>query len=326
MSARRVITSVFASTCVAVSLQAQGNAQCATHVSGPFGGTGAVNVCNAGVDGAALFVPVAGILVAGGNPFLGATGGLGGFPHLGITIRANATQVVIPDLLYNGVGTTVGVKQTLLAPAPLVEAALGVYRGTNGGNLALDLLGSAQLLPTKLIDDLHIDINATRIGTIALGLGIGGRLTLTGEGALMPAVTVSIMRRTLPRIGVGDILAGDKYSYASDLTTMDYRATIGKQFGPFDLGAGAGWTTYQANAQIVYVNPISNLPEASIFLDLHDSRAVGFVDAGLALGRFYLIGEAGIQEGKDLALVTTFVDNDPRTRRIFGSLGIRFGL
>jgi hypothetical protein len=326
MFVRKVIAIVFAIASIAIPLQAQGNGQCATHVSGPFGGSGAVNVCNAGVDGASLFMPVAGILVAGGNPFLGATGGLGGFPHLGVTMRANATQVVIPDLLYNGVGTTVGVKQTVLAPAPLVEAALGVYRGSARGNFAIDLLGSAQLLPTKLIDDLHIDINATRIGSVALGLGVGGRLTLLGEGSLLPAVTVSVMRRTLPRIGVGDVLAGDKYSYASDLTTTDYRATVGKQFGPLDLGAGAGWTTYQANAQIVFVNPISNLPEPSIYLDLRDSRGVGFVDAGLALGRFYLIGEAGVQEGKDLALVTTFTDNDPKSRRIFGSLGIRFGL
>ncbi len=326
MLARWISAIAVAALSAASPLGAQGNAQCATHVSGPFGGTGAVNVCNAGVDGASLFVPVAGILVTGGNPFLGATGGLDGFPHLGLTLRVNATQVVIPDLLYNGAGTTVGVKQVLLTPAPLIEAALGVYRGTANGNFAFDLLGSAQLLPTKLIDDLHIDINATRIGSVALGLGVGGRLTLLGEGVLTPAVTISVMRRTLPRIGVGDVLAGDKYAYASDLTTMDFRATIGKQLGPLDLGAGAGWTTYSASAQITYVNPISNLPEPSIFLDLHDSRTVVFVDAGLALGRIYLISEGGIQAGKDLHLVTTFTDNDPSARRLFASLGIRLGI
>ena len=314
-----------AALCCGNRLSAQGNAQCATHVSGPFGGTQAQNVCNAGVDGASLFVPVAGILVAGGNPFLGATGGLGGFPHLGVTMRVNATQVVIPDLLYNGVGTTVGVKQTLLTPAPLIEGALGVFRGTAGGNLAFDLLGSAQLLPTKLIDDLHIDINARSIGSIALGLGFGGRLTLIGEGNVLPALTVSVMRRTLPRIGVGDINAGDKYTYASDLVSTQYRATIGKAIGPLDLGAGAGWTEYAASAQIVFVNPITNLSEPSIFLDIRDSRTVGFVDAGLSLGRLYLIGEAGLQAGKDLGLVTTFTDNDPKSRRIFGSVGLRFG-
>jgi len=307
------------------SVSAQGNAQCATHVSGPFGGTQAQNVCNAAVDGASLFVPVAGILVAGGNPFLGATGGVGGFPHLGLTLRVNATRVVIPDLNYNGVGTTVGVKQSLLAPAPLVEGALGIFRGARNGAFALDLLGSAQLLPTKLVDDLHIDVNARSIGSIALGLGIGGRLTLIGEGDLLPALTVSVMRRSLPRIGVGDIVAGDGYTFASDLRTTDYRATIGKRFGPLDLGAGAGWTDYAANAQIDFVNPINHQREPSIVLDLTDSRTVGFVDAGLAVGQWYFIGEAGMQRGKDLGLVTTFTDNDPKTQRFFASVGLRFG-
>lgn len=325
MRFRRQLFATVLAACRIGSAGAQGNAQCATHASGPFGGTRAQNVCNAGVDGASLFVPVAGILVAGGNPFLGATGGLGGFPHLGVTLRANATQVVIPDLLYNGAGTTVGVKQAIIAPAPLIEAALGIFRGIHGGNLAIDLLGSAQLLPTKLIDDLHIDINARRIGSVALGLGVGGRLTLVGEGDLTPALTVSVMRRTLPRIGVGDLNAGDKYTYASDLRSTDYRATVGKAFGPLDLGAGAGWTEYAASAQIVFVNPISNLPEPSIFLDITDSRTVVFVDAGLTLGRLYLIGEAGFQAGKDLGLVTTFTDNDPKGRRMFGSVGLRFG-
>lgn len=304
---------------------AQGNAQCATHVSGPFGGTQARNVCDAAVDGASLFVPVAGILVTGGNPFLGATGGVGGFPHLGLTLRVNATRVVIPDLNYNGVGNTVGVKQALLAPAPLIEGALGIFRGARNGAFALDLLGSAQLLPTKLIDDLHIDVNARSIGSIALGLGVGGRLTLIGEGDLLPALTVSVMRRNLPRIGVGDIVAGDGYTFASDLRTTDYRATVGKRFGPLDLGAGAGWTEYAASAQIDFVNPISHEREPSILLDLTDSRTVGFVDAGLAIGQWYFIGEAGVQRGKDLALVTTFTDNDPKVQRIFGSVGLRFG-
>ena len=90
------------------------------------------NICNAGVDGASVFVPVGGLLVAGGNPFLGATGGLGGFGHLGVTLRVNGTQVVIPDFNYNGTGTTVAARQTIFAPAPLVEAGLGVFRGASG--------------------------------------------------------------------------------------------------------------------------------------------------------------------------------------------------
>jgi hypothetical protein len=311
--------------CATARLSAQGNAQCAARSSGPFGGMQAQNVCNVAVDAAAVFAPVAGILVSGGNPFLGSTGGLGGFPHLGITLRVNATQVVIPDLNYAGVGTTVAAGQKLVAPAPLVEGALGIFGGLPGGSLALDALGSAQLLPTGLINNVYIDVTAQHIGSVALGLGFGGRLTLIGEGAVLPAVTVSVMRRTLPRIGVGDLIKGDRYSFASDLASTEYRATIGKRFGPLALGAGAGWTAYAADAVVVFLNPVTSVAEDPISITVNDSRVVGFVDGGLALGPVYLIGEGGIQRGKDLGLVTTFVGNNPMDQRLFGSIGLRFG-
>ncbi len=306
-------------------LAAQGNPQCASYSSGPLGSAQARNVCNAAVDGAHLFAPVAGILITAGNPFLGATGGVGGFPHLGVTLRANATQIVIPDVNYNGAATVVGAKQKVIAPAPLLEGALGIYRGADRGFFALDLLGSAQLLPTTLIDDVHIDVNARHIGSVALGLGIGGRLTVFGEGRIMPALTVSVMRRSLPRIGVGDILSGDRYSFASNLAATEYRASLGKRFGPLDLGAGAGWTDYNADASIVFVNPVTSATEPPIAFTVEDSRVVGFIDGGLAIGTFYLIGEAGYQRGKDLNLVTAFTSNDPQEKRLFGSLGLRFG-
>ncbi len=308
-----------------VGLNAQGNAQCAMRSSGPFGGMQAQNVCNVAVDAASVFTPVAGILVTGGNPFLGSTGGLGGFPHLGITLRVNATQIVVPDLSYNGVGTTVAAGQKLVAPAPLVEGALGIFGGLRNGSLAFDALGSAQLLPTGLIDNVYIDVTSQHIGSIALGLGFGGRLTLIGEGDLLPAVTVSVMRRTLPTIGIGNLVKGDRYSFASDLTSTEYRATVAKRFGPLALAAGAGWTDYASDGEVVFLNPVTSVPEDPIAITVRDSRAVGFVDGGLALGRVYLIGEAGIQRGKDLGLVTTFSGNDPKDQRLFGSLGLRFG-
>ena len=141
-------------------------------------------------------------------------------------------------------------------------------------------------------------------------------MTVIGEGDLLPAVTVSVMRRSLPRIGVGSIVNGDRYAFASDLASVQYRATIGKRFGPLDLGAGAGWSDYSADAEIAFVNPVSGTQEPSIQLAIKDSRTVGFVDGGLALGSFYLIGELGLQAGKDLGLVTAFASNDPKENRL----------
>ncbi|HEY4322151.1 MAG TPA: hypothetical protein VGM77_13370 [Gemmatimonadales bacterium] len=310
---------------VAGPLSAQGNSACTSYAQGLPGGPSPRNVCNAAVDGAVLFTPVAGILVTGGNPFLGSTGGLGGLPHLGITLRVNATKLVVPDLNYNGAGTTVAAHQQLIAPAPLVEAALGILRGGHGGALALDALGSGQLLPTKLLDDVHVDINARRIGSIALGLGYGARLTLIGDHGAVPAVTVSIMRRTLPRIGVGDLAVGDRYAFASDLRSTDYRITIGKHLSLLSLSAGVGRNHYRAATDLYFVDPLTGISQPPIHVDIDDTRDMGFVDAGLAAGPFYLIAEAGLQRGKDLGLVTTFAGNDPAANRLFGSLGLRIG-
>lgn len=306
-------------------LRAIGNPQCADFHEGDPSGPQARNVCNAAIDGAALFAPVAGILVAAGNPLLGSSHGLGVLGRVAITLRVNATDLVIPDLSYDGSGTTVGAKRTVLAPAPLVEGGMGIFRGTRGGSFALDLLGSAQLLPTRLIDDVSIDVNARSIGTIAVGLGIGGRLTIFAPRGAVPGVSVSVMHRSLPRIGVGDVIKGDAYSFASDLGTTDYRATIGTHLGPVAVGVGGGWTVYHSNGDVIVRDPLTGDPDAPLAFDLRDSRTLGFVDGGLVLGSVYLIGEAGVQQGKDLGLATTFENNDPRHQRVFGSIGLRLG-
>ena len=51
------------------SLLAQ-NPQCGAYLGND------ANICNAAIDGAVLFHPVAGILVSGGNPTLGSVGTL----------------------------------------------------------------------------------------------------------------------------------------------------------------------------------------------------------------------------------------------------------
>jgi hypothetical protein len=306
-------------------MRAQGNAQCAAYGSGLFGSGQAERVCNAAVDGASLFTPVAGVLITGGNPFLGATNGLGGFGHLDVTIRANATTVVIPDFSYNGEGTTVGSQQKLFAPAPLVEGALGIFPGIHRGQFAVDLLGSAQLLPTTLIHDVHIDVNANKIGTIALGFGIGGRVTLIPARRGAPGLSVSVMHRGLPRIGVGDILSGDQFSYITALNTTEYRATAAARLGAVRLGVGGGWNHYSTDAEIIFVDPVTDAEQPPINLAIRDTRALGYIDAGVGAGIFYLIGEVGAQRGKDLGLVTTFADNDPTETRLFASIGLRFG-
>lgn len=281
-----------------------------------------INICNAGIDGANIFHPVAGLLVSGGNPVLGSTRMLGGLGHFSLTLRANATKVRTPDLDYDGTGTTVDEDDDIIAPAPLVEAALGVFKGMNG-LFAIDLLGSAQLLPTDQIDNVSVDGDARKIGDIALGLGYGARVGIFPGRAIIPAVNVSIMRRDIPRITVGDLSDGDTYSYGVDLKATNLRAVAGYKLGFFEIGAGIGYDKYTGDARIAFQDQALPGETIEVERDLDNSRTVTFLTGGFDFPIIKIGFEAGYQLGKDENYKTTFRGNDPSDSRLFGGAGIR---
>jgi hypothetical protein len=277
------------------------------------------------VDGTRAFHPVIGVLVSGGNPALGSAGTLGGLGHASVTLRANAVQVVLPDLAYNGSSSTVPAGDKLFAPAPLVEGALGVFRGVGNGLLSVDLLGSAQLLPTDQIKNLTVASGARKIGGIALGLGYGGRVGLLREAGPLPAVSVSIMRRDIPQITYGDVPAGDQYSYGVDLHATNLRLVASKQLLLFDMAAGLGWDRYTGDASIQFREPITGVPQPPVAMKLNASRVLGFLNAGMSLSVVRLTGEVGYQGGKDQNLSTSFQGFDTTKGKFFAGLGLRVG-
>jgi hypothetical protein len=283
-----------------------------------------VNVCNAAVDGAQLFHPVAGLLVSGGNPVLGSVSGLGGFGHFSFTARVNATRLRTPDLNYDGSGgTTVGQADKLIAPAPLVEAAIGIFKGVNGF-LSIDALGSAQLIPVNVVDNLSVDKNARKIGDIALGLGYGARVGVLPGRAIIPSVVVSVMRRDIPRITYGNTSGGDNYSYGIDLHATNLRAVAGYHLSMFNVGAGLGWDKYTGNARISFEDQAVPGTVLSVKTDLDNSRTMAFLTAALDLAVVKIGAEAGYQFGKDQKLKTTFSGNDPSKSRLFAGGGVTF--
>jgi hypothetical protein len=285
----------------------------------------AQRVCSAAVDGTRAFHPVIGVLVSGGNPTIGSAATLGGLGHASLTLRANAVQVVLPDLSYNGSSSAVPAGDKLWAPAPLVEGALGVYRGVGNGLLAVDLLGSAQLLPTDQIDNLTVDAGAREIGGIALGLGYGARVGVLRELGPLPAVSVSIMRRDIPQITYGDVPAGDRYSYGVDLHATNLRLIASKRLLLFDMAAGLGWDKYTGDAVIRFRDPITGVAQPDVPVELNNSRVLGFLNAGMSLSMVRLTGEVGYQGGKDQELSTDFEDFDTTKGKFFAGLGLRVG-
>jgi hypothetical protein len=282
-------------------------------------------VCSAAVDGTRAFHPLMGLLVSGGNPTIGSAATMGGLGHAAVTLQANAVPVVFPDLNYNGSTSTVPVGDKFWAPAPLVEGALGVYQGLPTGLLAVDFLGSAQLLPTNQIDNLTTAANARKIGGIALGLGYGARIGILKEMGPLPAVSFSVMRRDIPRITYGDVSASDRFSYGVDLHATNLRLVASKQLMILGVAAGLGWDKYTGDALIRFRDPITNIQQPDVPVKLSSSRVLGFVNAGLDLSVLRLTGEVGYQGGKDQKLSSDFQDFDTTKGKFFAGLGLRVG-
>jgi hypothetical protein len=285
----------------------------------------AQNVCDAAVDGTRLFHPIAGLLVSGGNPVIGTARSLGGFPHFFIGVRANLVKVGLPDLNYDGSSTTVPLDDEIVFPSPVVEGGLGIWRGLNNGLLSIDALGSAQLLPTNQVDNLTVDEDARNIGDVALGLGYGARVGVLQGSFPIPSVSVSVMKRTIPRIQYGDLTdASQDYQYAVDLQATNIRVVASTRVIFINVAAGLGWDKYTGDAQILFREPITGIPQP-IDIELDNTRMMMFLDVLLDFPVFKIAGEIGYQAGKDQDLPTDFEGIDDTKGKLFGSVGIRFG-
>ena len=276
-------------------------------------------VCDAAVDATRAFHPVAGLLVSGGNPVLGTAGTLGGLGRFSLTARANAADVVLPDPEYDGSPGAVPSSDELYAPVPLVEGAAGIYKGLPSGLLSIDLLASAQLLPTTQVDGLSVDPDARRLGDVALGFGYGLRVGLLRDEGSLPAVAVSAMRRYLPRLAYGDLQAGDEFRYGVDLQATNLRLVASKQLAALQLAAGIGWDRYTGDADV----QLRGASEPAASLGLEESRTLAFINAGLDLAAVSLVGEAGYQSGRDQELATEFADYDTTDGKFFAGFGLR---
>jgi hypothetical protein len=192
-----------------------------------------------------------------------------------------------------------------------------------GRLLAVDLLASAQLLPTHQIDNVTVDSDARRIGTIALGVGYGARVGLIRGIGPLPNLSVSVMRRDIPRITYGDVPGGDRFSYGVDLHATNIRLIASKQVAVVDLAAGLGWDKYTGDAIIQFRDPITSVIQPNVPVELSNSRVLGFLNAGMSLSKVRLTGEVGYQGGKDQELSTSFEDFDTTKGKFFAGLGLR---
>ncbi|HKW42138.1 MAG TPA: hypothetical protein VJN39_12885 [Gemmatimonadales bacterium] len=288
--------------------------------------TAATAACNAAVDGVRAFYPLAGMIVSGGNPVLGTGGTLGGFGHVMLTARVNAIKAALPDpTATNQSPVPSGFNGAV--PAPVVEGAVGLFRGLGSGLLSVDVLASALILPTG-INKLTVDSNAAHIGGAALGVGYGARVGVLKGSFPVPSVSVSWMHRTVPRLRYGTLgsspTLGDQFEFTMDLRSDSYRAVAGWRFVLVDLAAGIGVDRYRSSETNIrfYDSPTTI---RTVVINPANTRAVVFVNGGLSLAAVKLVGEIGLQSGKDQSYFTKFADFDPKAAHVFGGIGVRFG-
>jgi len=266
------------------------------------------------------------MIVTGGNPVLGTARTLGGLGHVALTARVNAIKAALPDSTAAN-QSPVPSSFNGAVPAPMVEGALGLVKGLGGGLLSVDVLGSALILPTG-IENLTVDSNATHISNAALGFGYGVRVGVLNGGFPVPAVSVSWMHRTVPRLRYGTLGAapgtGDDFEFTMDLKGDSYRAVAGWKFVLVDVAAGIGVDRYKSMDTNIrfYDTPTTT---RTVVINPTNTRAVVFVNGGLSLAAVKLVGEIGLQAGKDQTYVTRFSDFDPKAAHAFGGIGIRFG-
>lgn len=276
--------------------------------------------CNTMVDATRAFHPLAGMIVSGGNPVLGSAGTLGGFGHVSATLRVNAIKASLPNP-DSAAQNPVPSSFDGALPAPVIEAAVGLYRGQGSGLLSIDALGSAVLLPVSRVQGMSVDPDAPQIGDIALGLGYGVRVGILGGSFPVPTVSVSVMRRHVPRVQFGDLPGGDPADFATDFDATNWRVVAGLRVLFVDVAAGLGVDHYTSTAVIRYRDP--PLVPKTVTLDVANTRNILFADAGLTLGLVKFVAEVGYQTGTDQTFSTAFRDFDPKAGHVFWGAGLR---
>lgn len=311
---------VLVAACLAVATPLMAQADTAVAESCPADSTASGRVCQAGFDALTMLLPVEGILAGGGNPVPGTAAALGKFGKFRIGARVGFTSVTLPSSGYDGTSDTVQADKQLLVPMPRLDLSVGLLsKKLAMGTVAVDLLGSAVLLPTDLSSRYRVDATARKIGPLALGLGYGFRAAMD-MGKKKPTVSLSVIKRDLPIIHFGDMSAGDQSSIATNLSAINVRLLVGGKMSFLTISAGGGMDLYKGDGTVSWRDQVAGT-DSSIAVALSTSRLTATLNAAINLGPLSLWGEGGFQVGKAVEVKTIFEGVNPSAGRFYGGLG-----
>lgn len=294
------------------------------------------DACQKAIDLLNYMTPQLGTLIAGGNATIGQGGTLGGLGHFALSVRANAMRASLPDIDAAGVnyGTAQRseyVTEAQWAALPVVDAAFGLFKGiplplTNV--LGVDVLVNVSYLPELEHDPLSL---TTPEGSFKFGYG--ARIGVLQESLVLPGISVTYIKRDLPRATLiaswegGALASADTARLENfDIGTTSWRVVASKSLLAFSLALGVGQDRYEAEASAFYsVNePLARFEGGPVRYAFDVTRTNVFLDLITNLGLMKLVATVGGVSGGDIPTYNTF-DKEADASRIYGSLGVRIG-
>jgi len=338
MNARILVASLVLACTVAPVLAAQGGVDSRCTDPDLVGTSNeGQDACQKALDLLNYMTPQLGTLIAGGNATIGQGGTLGGLGHFALSLRANAMRASLPDIDAAGVNYGAAersdyVTEAQWAALPVVDAAFGVFKGiplplTN--ILGVDALLNVSYLPELKHDPLEL---TTPDGSFKFGYG--ARVGLLQESLVLPGISVTYMKRDLPRTTLIASWEGGALANADtarlenfDIGTTSWRVTASKSLMAFSLVLGVGQDRYEATADAYYsVNePLARFQGGPVRYAFDVTRTNVFLDLTTNLGLMKLVATVGGVSGGDIPTYNNF-DTEADASRIYGSLGVRIGL
>lgn len=339
---KKLVSVVLASAVLAApaaAQQANPDAQCPPGTTNSFGvpdqQRATQDACQKAIDLFRYMAPQLGTALAGGAPTLGQGGPTGGIGHFSLGVRVNAVFGDLPQIQDVPVSVQGAQRSTYplekqIIPMPTADLALGLFGGLPLGITSvggLDLLVSATYLPEFEADNVKVEVDGSSIK-----LGFGARLGLLEESLLVPGVSVSYLRRDLPKIHMTARAQSDSLQVRDlDIRTTSWRVMASKSFFMFGAAAGFGKDRYESSTAISArvaarsVPPTPAVTAGPVDIEQKLSRTTMFLDLSMNLPFFKIVGEIGQVSGGDVETYNQFDGSKADDSRTYGSIGIRFG-
>jgi hypothetical protein len=331
-------SAVTIATCLATTLGAQ-SASCASQP------VTVRDVCQKGVDLFAVFAPQLGGALAAGGPVLGTARTGDG---LSLTLRLNGVAALVPDLSvqpFSVSGPQVSTIGTTRTPVllPAVDAAFSLSPGIRAGRqrvLAVDLLASIVYLRTSDVGAVNVGPGKGTFSSSPFRVGYGVRVGVLSESRWVPAVSVSYLRRSLPRaslvatapINVSGASLRDTIALTeSSLRADAIRLAISKRVGRVEVGGGIGEDRFRNFAQLqAMVTPSAfgaPLPpqRMTAVLTRSNRRQSAYGSLAVRVGHYHVGAEAGaVFGGDEFPTFNAITGYERGATRGHASLGVRY--